>query len=229
MRLLNVHTLEFQEFHGSDQPPYVIISHRWVGDEITYQQFRDREISSNSSLTERAGFKKIVSFCEFMRVWGKDVSCPSRKSDEPNSKGDCGQCFSRRFKCDQQRPKCSNCSHDGLTCEYGISRSARNSSSMGEESELRQDQSSPRSRPNLNKSCKACATANRVCSKDQPVCVRCQQHGLECDYSTALTANATSGSHEEVTNLEWVWIDTCCIDKSSSAELGMSRKSCVER
>ena len=72
MRLLNVHTLEFQEFHTNDCPPYAIASHRWIGEEIIFQQFRDR--ARHPHITETPGFKKILSFCEFMRVWGKDLS-----------------------------------------------------------------------------------------------------------------------------------------------------------
>jgi hypothetical protein len=94
MRLLNVHSLEFRNFHGSDRPPYAIASHRWIGEEITFQQFSDRE--TRPQIKDTPGFKKVLSFCEFMRDWGKDISCPSRKSDRPNSKGECGSCFSRK-------------------------------------------------------------------------------------------------------------------------------------
>lgn len=35
MRLINVSTLEIQEFYGADIPPYAILSHRWGRDEVT--------------------------------------------------------------------------------------------------------------------------------------------------------------------------------------------------
>ncbi|KAK0735239.1 heterokaryon incompatibility protein-domain-containing protein, partial [Lasiosphaeria miniovina] len=35
MRLINVSTLEIQEFCGADIPPYAILSHRWSRDEVT--------------------------------------------------------------------------------------------------------------------------------------------------------------------------------------------------
>ena len=38
MRLINTSTLEFEEFFNRPSPPYVILSHRWGSDEITFQE-----------------------------------------------------------------------------------------------------------------------------------------------------------------------------------------------
>lgn len=68
MRLLNVHTLEFREFlDDDDRPPYVITSHRWVGQEITYQQFLRRD--EDSSIQDSDSYQKVLSFCQHVRNW----------------------------------------------------------------------------------------------------------------------------------------------------------------
>ncbi|KAI1865370.1 uncharacterized protein JN550_008418 [Neoarthrinium moseri] len=41
MRLINVRTLEFEEFVGRDKPPYAILSHTWEDREVSFSQYRD--------------------------------------------------------------------------------------------------------------------------------------------------------------------------------------------
>lgn len=66
MRLINVHTLEFEEFFEGDLPAYAILSHRWIGREITHQDFlKGRNQDS-------AGYKKVVQFCDFVRERGTE-------------------------------------------------------------------------------------------------------------------------------------------------------------
>jgi len=79
MRLLRAVDMTFHEFEGSSIPPYAILSHRWEGEEVTYQEMRDRasatatrfrstndqELKSQTAATERkSGFKKIRQCCE---------------------------------------------------------------------------------------------------------------------------------------------------------------------
>jgi hypothetical protein len=40
MRLLNTHTLEFEEFVGRHSDSYAILSHRSGYDEVSYKEFR---------------------------------------------------------------------------------------------------------------------------------------------------------------------------------------------
>jgi hypothetical protein len=55
MRLINIHTLRFENF-AHDPPPYAIASHRWSADETTHQDVRDvRNFDS-------AGFRKVKDF-----------------------------------------------------------------------------------------------------------------------------------------------------------------------
>ena len=61
MRLLHATTLKLHEFFGSDIPSYFILSHRWEGAEISYQDVRD------GTNTESAGWTKVRNACAFTR------------------------------------------------------------------------------------------------------------------------------------------------------------------
>lgn len=62
MRLLNIRSLEFAEFHDDDRPNYAIASHRWHdGCEVTLQDVRERRNSNKS------GYKKILDFAEYVK------------------------------------------------------------------------------------------------------------------------------------------------------------------
>src|SRR6201992_3721901 len=55
MRLLNVITLELEEFARVSRPKYAILSHTWGTDEVSYQEMKhDRSASE-----KKAGFAKI--------------------------------------------------------------------------------------------------------------------------------------------------------------------------
>jgi len=79
MRLLRAIDMTFHQFEGSSIPPYAILSHRWEGEEITYQEMSDRapttgtrfrfaneqEVKIRIAATERkSGFQKIQKCCE---------------------------------------------------------------------------------------------------------------------------------------------------------------------
>ena len=60
MRLLNCLTLESKEFFDDGNTPvYIILSHRWSDDEVSYKDFRKGR--GKNSL----GYRKIVEFCAF--------------------------------------------------------------------------------------------------------------------------------------------------------------------
>lgn len=95
MRLLNSATLEFEVFYGDDIPPYLILSHTWGHEEVTYQEMRflqrlktlpdhlkqtpgfiaalevaaDLNITDGASLSisKRAGYKKILKTAELAK------------------------------------------------------------------------------------------------------------------------------------------------------------------
>lgn len=61
MRLLNTESLELQEFLDDSVPPYVAASHRWLSDEVTFQDVRDRR-NTNSG-----GYHKVKAFTRYVR------------------------------------------------------------------------------------------------------------------------------------------------------------------
>lgn len=79
MRLLHSKTLEFEEFFDSDIPKYAILSHRWEGKEMSFQEFQD------DNKRAHPGFAKIQSCCSIAQrrkldwVW-IDICCIDKKS-----------------------------------------------------------------------------------------------------------------------------------------------------
>lgn len=67
MRLLNVHTLHFQEFSCSDAPPYAIASHRWGSEETTLKSFQKKRY------VDGAGHQKVERFCKMVILMNKEV------------------------------------------------------------------------------------------------------------------------------------------------------------
>lgn len=67
MRLLNIYSLELEEFTGDGIPPNFILSHRWEGKETCYEAF----VSGHSVGTP--GHQKVEEFCAFSRVQTEDV------------------------------------------------------------------------------------------------------------------------------------------------------------
>ena len=57
MRLLNSSTLQLAEFAGSATPEYVILSHTWGEEEMSFQGIQDL----NSR--DQKGFAKVKNFC----------------------------------------------------------------------------------------------------------------------------------------------------------------------
>lgn len=61
MRLLHCSTFQFSEFFDEEVPPYIILSHRWSAEEVSYKDF------SKGRGTRLAGYRKIWDFCRFVR------------------------------------------------------------------------------------------------------------------------------------------------------------------
>lgn len=64
MRLLNVQTLELEQFLGNNTPPYAILSHTWGVEEVTFHDL------SSSKYQHLQGFKKIQGCCKICRQEG---------------------------------------------------------------------------------------------------------------------------------------------------------------
>lgn len=62
MRLLNTSTREFEEFLGSNIPPYAILSHVWSSEEISYADYIGQK-----GLPTSYGYEKIAKLCDLAR------------------------------------------------------------------------------------------------------------------------------------------------------------------
>ncbi|KAI4182785.1 MAG: hypothetical protein LQ346_006488 [Caloplaca aetnensis] len=97
MRLLHTETLEFQEFFDSQTPRYAILSHRWTGDEVSFEEFhryKERSGPIFSKIQKRyrkrnnPSFSKIQKCCNFARndgyqwVWIDSCCIDKRSSAE---------------------------------------------------------------------------------------------------------------------------------------------------
>ena len=69
MRLLRTKSLQFKEFF-SESPPYVILSHTWTNDELSYQDMQ----LARSDVEKKAGFEKIRGFCRKAEADGYDYA-----------------------------------------------------------------------------------------------------------------------------------------------------------
>jgi len=70
MRLLNTTTFELEEFLG-DAPEYVILSHTWGKEEITFQDLSaQKSLANDSSWRLKKSFKKVSGFCSLARENG---------------------------------------------------------------------------------------------------------------------------------------------------------------
>ncbi|KAF5533252.1 heterokaryon incompatibility protein het-E-1 [Fusarium mexicanum] len=58
MRLINTTTLELQEFFNENTPPYAILSHAWGDQEVTFQDWQNRQ-----QVTWKRGYSKILKAC----------------------------------------------------------------------------------------------------------------------------------------------------------------------
>jgi hypothetical protein len=63
MRLLNVNSLELEEFIGDSVPQYAILSHTWTTEEVTFQGWTNR-----STRQKKKRYSKILGACRQARV-----------------------------------------------------------------------------------------------------------------------------------------------------------------
>ena len=49
MRLLDTSSLSLHEFSGNSVPHYAILSHRWAGEEVTFQDLKTGEARRNEN------------------------------------------------------------------------------------------------------------------------------------------------------------------------------------
>lgn len=92
------------------------------------------------------------------------------------SKSGCATCRARKVRCDERTPVCRNCERLALPCANGTDQIQ-----------------TPAQQPNATaaagfkrkrtfRSCIGCRASKTRCSGDKPICVRCRERSLQCDY-----------------------------------------------
>jgi Heterokaryon incompatibility protein (HET) len=81
MWLLHTETGDLEEFFESNAPPYAILSHTWMNEEITFVEMQN----ADENIRNKAGFKKIVKFCNLAKSHGYtygwvDTCCIDKRS-----------------------------------------------------------------------------------------------------------------------------------------------------
>src|ERR1700753_940492 len=82
MRLLNVNTLEFEEFVGEvgrDIPPYAILSHRWTTEEVTYKEYIQQKDLSQKRYEKILRCRDLAKSEGFQYFW-IDTCCIDQSS-----------------------------------------------------------------------------------------------------------------------------------------------------
>jgi hypothetical protein len=67
MRLLNTATIQLDEFFDDHIPLYVILSHRWEGAEVTFQDLKEGRVN-------KKGYEKILGCCAQARKDGYEFA-----------------------------------------------------------------------------------------------------------------------------------------------------------
>ncbi|USW54893.1 Putative heterokaryon incompatibility [Septoria linicola] len=60
MRLINIHTVQFQEFADDERPPYAIASHRWGEEETSYKSFLNEWGAASFGRNKVQNFAKLI-------------------------------------------------------------------------------------------------------------------------------------------------------------------------
>ncbi|KAH7395485.1 heterokaryon incompatibility protein-domain-containing protein, partial [Cadophora sp. MPI-SDFR-AT-0126] len=81
MRLLNSRTLKLEEFLSEKVPPYIILSHTWGSEEVSFQEMQH----PNEEIRNKLGYTKVQRCCDvaaddgFDHVW-IDTCCIDKTS-----------------------------------------------------------------------------------------------------------------------------------------------------
>ncbi|KAJ0154261.1 Vegetative incompatibility protein HET-E-1 [Colletotrichum tanaceti] len=95
MKLLNCSTLGIEEFFGSSIPEsYVVLSHRWESDEVTYQDV----MNSARTLGQRSGWAKIRETCRIARERGHDYAWIDTCCIDKTSSAELSEAINSMFK-----------------------------------------------------------------------------------------------------------------------------------
>ncbi|OBR08152.1 HET domain-containing protein [Colletotrichum higginsianum IMI 349063] len=95
MKLLNCSTLKIEEFFGSSIPKsYVVLSHRWEADEVTYQDV----INNAKTLAQKRGWAKIRETCRIALERGHNYAWVDTCCIDKTSSAELSEAINSMFK-----------------------------------------------------------------------------------------------------------------------------------
>ena len=106
-----------------------------------------------------------------------DATTPPRSG---RSKSGCQTCRARKVRCDERPGVCFNCERLGLPCAVSTSSSEHNEPHARKSSDGILTSGVKRKR--TFRSCAGCRASKTRCSGDRPVCYRCQEKSMQCNY-----------------------------------------------
>jgi hypothetical protein len=107
-----------------------------------------------------------------------DTSTTVRKG---RSKSGCQTCRARKVRCDERPEVCLNCEKLGLPCNGPAIPSGQTKQAASDTAESPVVAGVKRKR--TFRSCTECRATKTRCSGDKPVCLRCSQKNLSCNYN----------------------------------------------
>ena len=79
MRLLNTNHLCFREFLEYEVPEYAILSHRWIGEEVSFHEFNDPDVQQSGRFSKILNCRSLARSQGYQWVW-IDTCCIDKKS-----------------------------------------------------------------------------------------------------------------------------------------------------
>ncbi|KAK5632731.1 hypothetical protein RRF57_008445 [Xylaria bambusicola] len=92
MRLINVHTLELEEFWGREPPLYAILSHTWGSEEVSFREWKDRE-----SISHKAGYRKIRDVAQLTESFDIDYCWVDTNCIDKSSSAELSEAINSMF------------------------------------------------------------------------------------------------------------------------------------
>ncbi|KAF4834776.1 Vegetative incompatibility protein HET-E-1 [Colletotrichum siamense] len=93
MKLIDVRTLKIEEVFDEEIPNYVILSHTWDEEEVSFQDFQDIDVAQNMK-----GFEKIEEICRLARARGVDYAWVDTCCIDKTSSADLSESINSMFR-----------------------------------------------------------------------------------------------------------------------------------
>jgi hypothetical protein len=94
MWLINTDTLKLEQFYDKNVPPYVILSHTWGQNELTFQDIQDL----TPDVREKNGYRKVTEFCELAKRYDYEYAWVDTCSIDKSSSSELTEAINSMYK-----------------------------------------------------------------------------------------------------------------------------------